>query len=118
MLCPHSRSSHSLTGGSTMATKPIPETYRRVTPSLVVRGAAKAIEFYGEVFGATERLRFPGPGDTIVHAEIEIGDAVIIVEDEFPEQGTKAPPAEGLEGSPVFQFIYVENVDAVIEHAV
>ncbi|MBT2212733.1 MULTISPECIES: VOC family protein [Actinomadura] len=101
-----------------MAPKPIPESYRRVTPSLVVRGAAKAIEFYGEVFGATERLRFPGPGDTIVHAEIEIGDAVVIVEDEFPEQGTKAPPAEGLDGSPVFQFIYVENVDAVIEQAV
>ncbi|GAA2079547.1 VOC family protein [Actinomadura alba] len=102
-----------------MATKPspIPDTYRRITPALVVRGAAKAIEFYSEVFEATERYRFPGPGGTISHAEIQIGDSVVIVEDEFPERGTKAPPADGLDGTPVFQYIYVENVDAVFERA-
>jgi PhnB protein len=102
-----------------MATKPnpIPESYRRITPALIVRGGAKAIDFYSEVFGATERMRYPGPGDTITHAEIEIGDSVVIVEDEFPERGTKAPPPEGLEGSPSFLFIYVENVDAVVEKA-
>jgi PhnB protein len=102
-----------------MATKPnpIPDSYRRITPALVVRGAAKAIEFYAEVFDATERFRYPGPGDTIAHAEIQIGDSVLIVEDEFPERGTKAPPAGGLDGSPAFLFIYVENVDAVMERA-
>jgi PhnB protein len=96
---------------------PIPDSYRRITPALVVRGGTKAIEFYSEVFGATERMRYPGPGDTIAHAEIEIGDSVLIVEDEFPDRGTKAPPAGGLDGSPTFLFIYVENVDAVVEKA-
>jgi PhnB protein len=102
-----------------MATKPnpIPDSYRRVTPAVIVKGAAKAIEFYSEVFGATERMRQPGPNGTVAHAEIEIGDSVIIVEDEFPERGTKAPPAGGLEGSPVFLFIYVENVDDTVARA-
>jgi PhnB protein len=96
---------------------PIPDTYRRVTPSLIVKGADAAISFYADLFGATERMRFPGPGGTVAHAEIEIGDSVVIVEDEFPERGTKAPPAGGLEGTPVFQFVYVEDVDAVVEKA-
>ena len=97
---------------------PIPGDDRRVTPCLVVQGAAKALEFYAEVFGATERMRFPGPGGTVAHAEIQIGDAVVIVEDENPYTGTTAPPAGGLAGTPVFQFIYVEDVDAVVAHAV
>jgi PhnB protein len=98
--------------------KAIPETYRRVTPALVVRGADKAIQFYAEVFGATERTRFPGPDGTIAHAEIEIGDSVVMVEDESPQMGTTAPPPGGLEGSPSSLFIYVEDVDATIERAV
>ena len=97
---------------------PIPNHYRRVTPALVVDGAAEALQFYAEVFGATERTRIPGPGGSIVHAEIEIGDAVLIVEDASPAMGTKAPPADGLEGSPIFLYIYVADVDAVIERAV
>lgn len=97
---------------------PIPDSYRRITPCLVVQGAAKALEFYAEVFGATERMRFPGPDGTIGHAEIVIGDSVVIVEDEDPQRGTTAPPAGGLAGSPVFQFIYVEDVDAVVARAV
>jgi PhnB protein len=97
---------------------PIPDSYRRVTPCLVVQGAAKALEFYGEVFGATERMRFPGPGGTIAHSEIQIGDAVVIVEDEDPHRGTTAPPAGGLAGSPVFQFVYVADVDATVARAV
>jgi hypothetical protein len=91
---------------------PIPDNYRRVTPCLVVRGAGKALDFYAEVFGATERMRFPGPDGTVAHAEIQIGDAVVIVEDEDPQRGTTAPPAGGLPGTPVFQFLYVEDVDA------
>jgi PhnB protein len=97
---------------------PIPDAYRRVTPCLVVQDAAKALDFYAEVFGATERMRFPGPGGTVAHAEIQIGDSVVIVEDEAPVRGTKAPPAGGLAGTPVFQFIYVEDVDAVVARAV
>jgi PhnB protein len=97
---------------------PIPESYRRITPCLIVQGAAKALEFYAEVFGATERMRFPGPDGTIAHAEIQIGDSVVIVEDANPQQGTSAPPPDGLAGSPVFQFIYVEDVDAVVARAV
>jgi PhnB protein len=98
--------------------QPIPDRYRRVTPALVVDGAAKALEFYAEVFGATERLRVPGPGGTIAHAEIEIGDSIVMIEDASPYMGTKAPPAGGLEGSPTALFIYVEDVDAVMELAV
>jgi PhnB protein len=97
---------------------PIPGSYRRVTPCLTVRGAAKALEFYAAVFGATERMRSPGPGGTIVHAEIEIGDSVVIVADEDPAHGTTAPPPGGLPGSPAFLFVYVEDVDAVITRAV
>jgi PhnB protein len=102
---------------STTDPKPIPDTYRRVTPCLVVEGAAKALEFYTEVFGAKERMRFPGPGGTIVHAEIEIGDSVVIVEDPSPWLGTQAPPAGGLTGNPVFLFVYVADVDAVVARA-
>jgi len=96
---------------------PIPDSYRRVTPCLTVQGAAKALEFYAAVFGATERMRIPGPGGTIVHAEIEIGDSVVIVADEDPPHGTSAPPPGGLAGSPAFLFIYVADVDAVIARA-
>jgi PhnB protein len=98
--------------------KPIPDGYRRITPALVVDGGVKALEFYAEVFDATERMRFPGPDGSIAHAELQIGDSVVIVEDASPYMGTKAPPAGGLEGSPTFLFIYVEDVDAVIERAV
>ncbi len=97
---------------------PIPASYRRVTPCLTVRGGAKALEFYAAAFGSSERMRTPGPGGTILHAEIEIGDSVVVVADEFPQQGTQAPPPGGLPGSPAFLFIYVEDVDAVIARAV
>jgi PhnB protein len=97
---------------------PIPDSYRRVTPCLTVRGAGKALEFYAAVFGATERMRFPGPGGTIAHAEIQIGDSVVIIEDEDPRRGTQAPPSAGLPGTPASLFIYVKDVDAVIARAV
>jgi PhnB protein len=98
--------------------KPIPDAYRRVTPCLIVQGGVKALEFYAEVFGATERMRFPGPGGTVAHAEVQIGDSVVIVEDESPERGTTAPPPGGVAGSPSSLFIYVEDVDAVVARAV
>jgi PhnB protein len=103
---------------STTKPKPIPDNYRRVTPVLVVDGGSKALEFYTEVFGAMERIRFPGPDGTIAHAEIEIGDSIVMVEDASPYQGTQAPPAGGVEGTPTSLFIYVEDTDAVIDRAV
>jgi PhnB protein len=96
---------------------PIPDSYRRVTPCLTVQGGAKALEFYAAVFGATERMRSARPGGTILHAEIQIGDSVVMVEDENPQRGTKAPSASGLPGFPAYLFIYVEDVDAVIARA-
>ena len=102
---------------STPTPQAIPDRYRRVTPALVVDGAARALEFYAEVFDATERMRVPGPDGTIAHAEIVIGDSVLMVDDASPAMGTQAPPAGGLEGSPTSLYIYVEDVDAVIERA-
>jgi PhnB protein len=87
--------------------KPIPDTYPRVTPCLIVQGGAEALDFYTEVFGGTERVRFPGPGGTVAHAEIQIGDSVVIVEDESPERGIKAPPPGAVAGSPSFLFITI-----------
>lgn len=95
---------------------PIPDSYRRVTPCLIVKGAAAAIEFYTEVFQATERMRFPGPDGLIAHAELQIGDSVVMLEDESPDQGTKAPPAGGTGSS--LLYLYAADVDEVIDHAV
>lgn len=97
---------------------PIPDSYRRVTPCLTIQGAAKALAFYAAVFGASEHLRTPGPGGTIADAEIEIGDSVVIVEDEDPQRSTMAPPLGGVPGSPASLFIHVEDADAVIARAV
>lgn len=103
---------------TTPTPQPIPDRYRRITPFIVVDGATRALEFYAEAFGATERMRIPGPGGTIAHAEVEIGDSVLMVEDASPYMGTQAPPAGGTEGSPTGLFLYVEDVDATIERAV
>jgi PhnB protein len=103
---------------ATTRPKPIPDSYPRVTPCLIVHGGVKAREFYAQVFGATERMRFPGPDGTVAHAEVQIGDSVVIIEDEVPERGTTAPPPGGLAGSPSSLFIYVEDVDTVVQRAV
>jgi PhnB protein len=98
-----------------MAVKPIPEGYPRVSPYLVVDGAQKAIEFYVTVLGFSERMRMPGPDGRIGHAELQLGDSVVMLADEFPEMGIKAPGAYG--GSPVSLTVYVEDVDATFEKA-
>ena len=99
-----------------MAVKPIPEGYHSVSPALTVDGAAEAIEFYQRAFGAKERYRMPGPEGTIAHAELEIGDSVVMLSDPFP-QTTVKPPAE-LGGTTVGIFVYVEDVDRVFQQAV
>jgi PhnB protein len=94
----------------------IPRGYHTVTPSLVVAGAGKAIDFYKQAFGAVELMRFPGPDGTIMHAEIRIGDSIVMLGDEMPEQGGRGPKSIG--GTPVSFFIYKENVDAAWKQAV
>jgi PhnB protein len=95
---------------------PIPAAYHSVTPYLIVKGAAKAIEFYKEVFGASEMMRMPGPNGTIVHAEIKIGDSPVMLADEMP--GMEFKSAASLGGSPVGLLLYVEDVDACAARAV
>jgi len=96
--------------------KPIPDGYPQVVPYLCVDGAAAAIEFYRAVFGATERMRMPDPDGRIGHAELELGDSVIMLADEYPEMGIRAPKAYG--GTPVTISVYVTDVDAVFARAV
>ncbi|MET0660335.1 MAG: VOC family protein [Steroidobacteraceae bacterium] len=98
-----------------MAPKPIPDGYHSVTPYLVIDGAADALEFYKRAFGATEQFRMPAPGGKIGHAEIKIGDSVIMLADEYPEMGARSPRALG--GAAVSLMIYVERVDDVFKQA-
>ena len=94
----------------------IPKGYHTVTPSIVVKGAAGAIDFYRKALGAEELMRFPGPDGSIMHAEIRIGDSVVMLGDEMPEQGGRSPKSIG--GTPVSFFVYKENVDAAWKQAV
>ena len=96
--------------------KPIPDGYPRVSPYLCIDGAADAIEFYTKVFGATERTRMPAPEGKIGHAELQIGDSVIMLSDEFPEMGNRSPKSVG--GTPVILSVYVEDVDGVFGQAI
>jgi PhnB protein len=102
-------------GGTVAEVKPIPDGYPQVTPYLSVDGAAEAIEFYEKVLGTKERMRLPGPDGKLGHAEIELGDSVIMLADENPEMGVLGPKAIG--GTPVTISVYVEDVDGVFEAA-
>jgi PhnB protein len=94
---------------------PIPEGYPQVMPYLTVDGASAAIDFYTTVFGAKERLRMPAPGGKVGHAELEIGDSVVMLADAFPDMGNQTPAALG--GTPVTVMVYVADVDAVFDRA-
>ena len=95
--------------------KPIPDGYPQVTPYLYVDGANQAIEFYSTVFGARERMRMGGPGNKVGHAELQIGDSLVMLADEFPEMGARSPKAVG--GTPVTISVYVDDVDATFDRA-
>ena len=97
-----------------MAVKPIPEGYNSVTPYLIIRGASRAIDFYKNSFGATEIMRLPGPDGKVGHAELKIGDSVIMLADEGSSQ-YKSPETYG--GSPVSLVIYVPDVDTTFKQA-
>jgi PhnB protein len=98
------------------AVKPIPDNYRAITPYLYMSDATGAIEFYKKVFGATERMRMPAPGGKVGHAELEFGDSVVMLADEYPDIGCRSPRSVG--GSPVGLLFYVPDVDAVFARAV
>lgn len=95
--------------------KPIPEGYQRLMSHLYVDGATDAIDFYTNVLGATERMRMGGPDGKIGHAELAFGDSVLMLADEMPEMGMRAPKSFG--GAAVTLYLYVDDVDAVTERA-
>jgi PhnB protein len=99
-----------------LAVKPIPEGYHTLTPYLAVEDAAAAIDWYTKAFGAKERMRMEGPGGTIGHAEIEIGDSVIMLSDPFPQSKTRPPKEIGATTSGIYAF--VEDVDAAFKQAI
>jgi PhnB protein len=96
--------------------KPIPDDYPRVTPYLIVDGAGAAIDFYCSVLGATERVRMPAPDGRIGHAELQLGNSMIMLADENAQMEARGPRAIG--GTPVSLHVYVEDSDAVFERAV
>ena len=98
-----------------MTVKAIPEGYHSITPYLVCKGAAKAIEYYTKVFGAQETMRMPGPEGRIMHAEIKVGDSTVMLSDENPERGAVAPSGKGRSQS---LMLYTENVDTVFKRAI
>jgi PhnB protein len=97
------------------AVEPIPADYHSVTPYLVVRDAAAAIDFYKAAFNAAEVMRFADPGGKVHHAEIRIGDSRVMLTDEWPDMGARSPESYG--GSPISLHLYVEDVDAVAARA-
>jgi len=99
-----------------MSVKPIPDGYHSITPFLTVRDAARAIEFYKQAFGAVERGVMKGPDGKVMHAELKIGDSLIMLSDEFPEFGALSP--ESIGGSAMGLHIYVDGVDAAFDRAV
>ena len=99
-----------------MSVKAIPEGYYSLTPYLVIKGAAEAIEFYKKIFGAVETMRMPGPGGRIMHAEVKIGNSVLMLADENPERGFLSPSTRGgATGSVMF---YTDDVDKTFNAAV
>ena len=98
-----------------MAVKPIPEGYHTVTPYIIVKGAAKALDFYKKAFNAIELMRMEGPGGTVAHAEIKIGDSPIMLADEFPQMGAVSPQTIG--GTPCGLCLYVEDCDKLFSQA-
>jgi PhnB protein len=97
--------------------KPVPDGYHSLTAHITVKGANKAIEFYKKAFGAKELARMPGPdGKTVMHAELIIGDSILMLNEEYPEMGVRAPQPGN--GSAVTLHLYVENVDSMFKQAI
>jgi PhnB protein len=99
-----------------MGVKAIPDGYSSVTPYLIVKGAAQALDYYKMAFDAEELLRFPTPDGKIAHAEIQIGNARLMLADESPQMGNNSPATLG--GSGTGLMLYVTDVDSTFERAV
>jgi PhnB protein len=95
----------------------IPKDYNSVTPYLIVKGAAKAIDYYKKVFGATETVRMNGPDGKVGHAELKIGNSHIMLADENPSMGAGHTSADTVGGSPVSLYVYLPDVDDVVKRA-
>jgi PhnB protein len=98
------------------SSNPVPEGFHTLTPYMTINGASDAIEFYKQAFGAVEIFRWADPNGRVRHAEVMIGDSPIMLTDEAPDHGMAGPLSFG--GSPVHMFLYVEDVDAVVEKAI
>ena len=98
-----------------MAVKAIPDGFHSITPQLTVKDGNKAIDFYKKAFGAQEIMRMPGPGGGLMHAELKIGDSTVMLADEMPEQGCRAPVSVGGVSSSLY--VYVPDVDAAFKRA-
>jgi len=96
--------------------KPVPDGYHTLTPYLVMKGAARAIEFYKNVFGAIVTVHMPGPGGQVMHAELKIGDSILMLADENPQTGVLAPQSPSASGCGIN--VYLPDVDAVVQKAV
>jgi PhnB protein len=97
---------------------PIPQGYNSITPYLIIKGAAQAIDYYKNVFGASEVFRMDGPDGKVGHAELKIGDSRIMVADENPNMGQGYTSAATIGASPVSLYLYIPDVDSVVERAV
>lgn len=98
-----------------MAVKPVPDQYHSVTPYLIVKEAARALDYYQRAFGAQETMRLASPDGKVMHAEMRIGDSMIMLADEFPEMGAKSPESFG--GTSVGLCLYVPDVDQIFQQA-
>jgi PhnB protein len=99
-----------------MAVNPIPDGYHTATPYLIVKGAGEALEFYKKALGATEIMRMPGPDGRVMHAEIKIGNSILMLADENPAMNARGPKTLG--GSPISIMLYVEDADSRFKQAV
>lgn len=96
--------------------KPIPDGYHTITPHIVVRDAAKALDFYKKALGAEETFRMPGPDGKVMHAEMRVGDSAMMLGEEKPEMGARSPLAVG--GTSITLSLYVEDADKLFQRAV
>ena len=101
----------------TTSAKPVPEGFHTVTPALVAKDAAKAIDYYKRALGAQELMRMPGPDGKIMHAELKIGNSIIFISDENPQMGNVKSP-QSLGGCTGTLNVYVPNVDELYKQAI
>ena len=96
----------------------IPQGYNSITPYLVIKGASQAIDYYKKVFGATEVFRMDTPDGKVAHAELQIGDSHVMLADENPKMGLGHTSAASIGASPVSLYLYIPDVDRIVERAV